>query len=452
MEKKTSETAKDDDNLFNCIQLNNPTVHISSSDKSNIWNDTNYEIMSDFISVKSTVTSGITPTSYIEVKKLQKLLISRKDDIDHILESQPVYAIGIDFQKDSTRPCIACWVDRPLGIHILECLETLFEEQYEAIYQVILEDIEDNNDQNLNNNKKDIIANGIIFSSEAIVTVDSVEPVIFQKFTITARIWAEITSSNILEFEVDVLDCKTGNMLSRTNSPLFKKHGYGYFIDSIEVCVSPIARTSNNNMKSLFTTIGAAFPQKLNRNVELSTIRESNVGGQFNGEFGIVPKIVAQANGNVKYVDSVKSISDEWDVNHCGCGTTGDLWSHHYTAHELDKDGSRRTSYSPRKHSNTWRIWEEMGEFRITITQVLRYKPVKQKFFVFSRPKLILCTMISHNFEITFKDLENLNTKLAKLDNGEIYRNKNDINIKNPDPIIQNLDESIKMKHSFVKV
>ncbi|CAG8577949.1 7036_t:CDS:2, partial [Funneliformis mosseae] len=425
MEKKASETAEDDDNLFNCIQLNKPIVHISSSDKSNIWNDTNYEIMSDFISVKSTVTSGITPTSYIEVKKLQKLLISRKDDIDHILESQPVYAIGIDFQKDSTRPCIACWVDRPLGIHILECLETLFEEQYEVIYQVILVD--------------------------TIVTVDSVDPVIFQKFTITARIWAEITSSNILEFEVDVLDCKTGNMLSRTNSPLFKKHGYGYFIDSIEICVSPIARTPNNNMKSLFTTIGAAFPQKLNRNVELSTVRESSVGGQFNGEFGIVPKIVAQANGNVKYVDSVKSISDEWDVNHCGCGTTGDLWSHQYAAHELDKDGSRRTSYSPGKHSNTWRIWEEMGEFRMTITQVLRYKPVKHKFFVFSRPKLILCTMISHNFEITFKDLENLNTKLAKLDNGEIYRNKNDINIKNPDPIIRNLDESIRMEHSFVK-
>ncbi|CAG8736542.1 8604_t:CDS:2, partial [Funneliformis caledonium] len=246
MEKKTSETAEDDDNLFNCIQLNNPTVHIISNDKSNIWNNTNYEIMLGFISVKSTVTSGITSTSYIE----------------------PVYAIGIDFQKDSTRPCIACWVDKPLGIHILE----------------------------------------------SIVTVDSVDPVIFQKFTITARIWAEITSSNILEFEVDVLDCKTGNMLSRTNSPLFKKHGYGYFIDSIEICVSPIACTPNNNMKSLFTTIGAAFPQNLNRNVELSTVHESSVGGQFNGEFGIVSKIVAQANGNIKYVDSVKSISDEWDV------------------------------------------------------------------------------------------------------------------------------------------
>ncbi|CAI2199564.1 16443_t:CDS:2, partial [Funneliformis geosporum] len=98
---------------FNRIQLNKPTVNIST-ENSNIWNDTYYDVNVEFISIKSTISFGIDATSYIEVEKLQKLLISRKDDIDHVLESQPVYAIGIDFQEDSSRPCIACWVVRPL--------------------------------------------------------------------------------------------------------------------------------------------------------------------------------------------------------------------------------------------------------------------------------------------------------------------------------------------------
>jgi hypothetical protein len=82
---------------------------------------------------------------------LQKLLISRKDDIDHILELQPVYIIGIDFQKNSARPCIACWVAKSLDITVLECLETIFENQFEVIYKIVTPlSINENNKQNLN--------------------------------------------------------------------------------------------------------------------------------------------------------------------------------------------------------------------------------------------------------------------------------------------------------------
>ncbi|CAI2180020.1 2091_t:CDS:2, partial [Funneliformis geosporum] len=77
-----------------------------------------------------------------------ELLISRKDNIDDKLESRRMYAIRIDFQKESTRPFIAYWVDEPLDIQILECIETIFEDQFEAIYQVIsLEDSEDNDNE-----------------------------------------------------------------------------------------------------------------------------------------------------------------------------------------------------------------------------------------------------------------------------------------------------------------
>ncbi|RGB35370.1 hypothetical protein C1646_785439 [Rhizophagus diaphanus] len=104
-----------------------------------------------FITVKATIFPGISDTSYSEAEKLQKLLISRKDDIDHILGLQPVYAIGIDFQKNSTRPCIACWVAKPLDITVLECLETIFEDQFEVIYKIVAPlNINENNNQNLN--------------------------------------------------------------------------------------------------------------------------------------------------------------------------------------------------------------------------------------------------------------------------------------------------------------
>ncbi|CAB5381140.1 unnamed protein product [Rhizophagus irregularis] len=73
----------------------------------------------------------------IQTVKLIQSLLHRKDDIDHILELQPVYAIGIDFQNNSTRPCITCWVAKPFDITVLECLETIFEDQFEVIYKII---------------------------------------------------------------------------------------------------------------------------------------------------------------------------------------------------------------------------------------------------------------------------------------------------------------------------
>ncbi|PKY40603.1 hypothetical protein RhiirA4_415984 [Rhizophagus irregularis] len=97
----------------------------------------NKKFNKNFITVKATIFPGISDISYSEVEKLQKLLISRKDDIDHILELQPVYAIGIDFQNNSTRPCITCWVAKPFDITVLECLETIFEDQFEVIYKII---------------------------------------------------------------------------------------------------------------------------------------------------------------------------------------------------------------------------------------------------------------------------------------------------------------------------
>ncbi|RGB40057.1 hypothetical protein C1646_430223 [Rhizophagus diaphanus] len=139
--KETTINDITNDNPFNYIQFNEPIIN------------TNCEIDSIFITVKATISPGISDTSYIEVEKLQKLLINRKDDIDHILELQPVYTIGIDFQKNSTRPCIACWVAKSLDITVLKCLETIFENQFNIIYKIVTP-LNENNNQNLNNSKE----------------------------------------------------------------------------------------------------------------------------------------------------------------------------------------------------------------------------------------------------------------------------------------------------------
>ncbi|GES72637.1 hypothetical protein GLOIN_2v1733465 [Rhizophagus clarus] len=128
-------TDDNDDNPFSYIQFDEPIVNA------------NCDTDSEFITVKTNIFPGISETSYNEVKKLQQLLISRKDDIDHVLELQPIYAIGVDFQKNSTRPCISCLVAKSLDITVLECLEAIFEDQFEVIYKVVtpLNIIDDDN-------------------------------------------------------------------------------------------------------------------------------------------------------------------------------------------------------------------------------------------------------------------------------------------------------------------
>ncbi|CAG8684314.1 8260_t:CDS:1, partial [Funneliformis mosseae] len=97
-----------DCNPFNSIQFNEPIVNIRSDNESSVCYNSKLRETSEFISTKATMSPGISATSYIEIEKLQELLISRKDDIDDLLKSQSVYAIGIDFQNDSLRPCISC--------------------------------------------------------------------------------------------------------------------------------------------------------------------------------------------------------------------------------------------------------------------------------------------------------------------------------------------------------
>src|SRR6266540_2574571 len=67
----------------------------------------------------------------------------------------------------------------------------------------------------------------------------------------------------------------------------------------------------------------------------------------------------------------------------------------------------------------------------ITITQVLDYRPKAKayRFLSYKKPELLRCPKMAHSLEITFNDLKDFNTNLAKLNKKEPYcNNRNDIN------------------------
>src|SRR5437588_8708092 len=83
----------DNISALNNIRFNEPTVVIKSGDIA--WDDAYGTSVSNFVSVNATISHAIAHT---EVKELFSLLAQRKDDIDRVLDSQPVYAVGPDSQ------------------------------------------------------------------------------------------------------------------------------------------------------------------------------------------------------------------------------------------------------------------------------------------------------------------------------------------------------------------
>ncbi|CAG8737680.1 12122_t:CDS:2, partial [Funneliformis caledonium] len=64
-----------DSNSFNSIQLNEPSVNIRCDNGSSVGYNSKFR---EYFN-KITMSPGISATSYIEIVKLQELLISRKD-------------------------------------------------------------------------------------------------------------------------------------------------------------------------------------------------------------------------------------------------------------------------------------------------------------------------------------------------------------------------------------
>ncbi|RHZ83982.1 hypothetical protein Glove_86g134 [Diversispora epigaea] len=110
----------------------------------------------DYFSVKATIMLGTTATA-----KLEKLLLEQKDAIDNILRSQPVHAVGPNFQQGYSIPCITCYVSKPLEAQVLKNLSSLFDHEF-VIEEQMMEPIDEDTDNNHSDrsNRNTSISNG----------------------------------------------------------------------------------------------------------------------------------------------------------------------------------------------------------------------------------------------------------------------------------------------------
>ncbi|CAG8728385.1 9748_t:CDS:2 [Funneliformis caledonium] len=89
------------DSAYNRIHFDNPIVSIKSG------NNTEHIVASDLFSIDAKLSRGTLAVIHNKAERLYNKLVSKKDAIDCILESQPVFAIGPYFHENNTFPFIA---------------------------------------------------------------------------------------------------------------------------------------------------------------------------------------------------------------------------------------------------------------------------------------------------------------------------------------------------------
>ncbi|RHZ84642.1 hypothetical protein Glove_78g51 [Diversispora epigaea] len=132
-----------------------------------------------------------------------------------------------------------------------------------------------------------------------------------------------------------------GPMLS-DNWPSLRKIGYGYFLDSVEIWVTPIEDKSIPN-KLLYELKEGPWPQQFNTDIDISKVHEYNhsIGASISKDPGVT------LNHNRKNGQEIKSTTKEWELTVDGSCSTGLGWRYRYTAENLH----RRRNFAPGKHS-----------------------------------------------------------------------------------------------------
>ncbi|RGB28344.1 hypothetical protein C1646_673276 [Rhizophagus diaphanus] len=419
------------DIIYNRIHLCPPSI--KSSVKPTVF--------SKFFTVNATISYGPSADKHIEVEQLYKLLIDKKDYIDSILESQPVYYIGPSFYQDYNFPCITCWVTAPLSESTLEQLERIYNDEFKVIYEIIEianhksnssddstlrgsdrpgknksndkkrrrfekeendDDENDNKDYSNNDNDNDNDSSGSdgnsnnsscsddikerkVIKVSSIASVESEGHV--QIFDICihfhANIYNDDESNQMLLISANISECKASQLLNQ-NWKQLSNLGNGYYLKSVTISFFPITDATNN--KNALYELEYYFPKMKNRTVK-------------------------------SLVDT-----DEWHLKTGGSCITGDYWTYEY-----EKRSSDQIQFEPGNHISKWLIGEKMYGFGIKITQVLCFNftaiSIVNKLMDF-KPKLVMCPKVSHTLEINFNDLEDFNKKFISLEyfhNSDIY-------------------------------
>ncbi|RHZ88802.1 hypothetical protein Glove_21g166 [Diversispora epigaea] len=272
----------------------------------------------------------------------------------------------------------------------------------------------DSNGGDDDSNSKDGETNNfILVSSEVIVKVDDVDYA-FQNCIISSHIWAKVdplpNKRSKLKLFININDCRAGEILSN-KWPL----GIGYFLDSVEIWITPIEDESMPN-NSLYKVEDGPKPSNFNKEIE---VLENN----HDFEASIGSGVFFQYNKSKRNERALK-FTTEWELLTDCSSKTGLGWKYQYFANSLFKDRNCRRSFAPGEHSCEWLTFEAMSGFRITITQVLSYKIIDgwQKYNLDIKSKLMqLSPKMAHILEISFNSLKNFNKDFENLRKSENF-------------------------------
>ncbi|CAG8735785.1 31212_t:CDS:2 [Gigaspora margarita] len=416
-----------DTELIN-IELTNPVITINKDSKSKIRNNL---YCTDFISVQSAIYQGTSATSHNLIEQLFSLLSEKKEKIYEILnsqDSQPVYAVGPDFQQGYSVPCIACWVTEPLNISIVEKLSALFDHKFEIVDHVLEirdenmdsaimqnEPLKDNQDNMSECGNENISAtNGSFISVRSVAMAKREE--FFQDFEIHIKLKAKINTNNILEFIIDLFHCGVGDMLNKNDWSL---QGFvGFYLDSLIIEVSPLPDNKEGRL-DLFTLTNGYNPlPPRQENSEVSKGYETNAGLQAS----FFPPGFS-ANCSVTNSHNRMATRDEWKMRMPSSAKTGVKWIYEFQGNDVNRGCPNR-----QLHSGRWYPNEAMTGFRIGIKQILRCRP---KFRYIKLPEIFRkCPQITHTLEVSFNNITNFNEgfnelKVRYTEQQEIYVNFN---------------------------
>ncbi|CAG8542000.1 15982_t:CDS:2 [Gigaspora margarita] len=454
------------------IELIENNITISNEKNSKTYNNTNHIEVQDFISINSSIFQGTSADSYAQIEQLNLLINKNEDEINRMLESQSIYAIGPYFQQSYSVLSIACWVTKPLNKSLIEKLSNLFDNMFEVVEiisdNIINNDINqdkvssDNNhnlpngtqDRNQNsqnieenpnsnenseeneknendeinrnsgenpNNRQRNGGNGNnsknMNNNEETKAAEDKGNKRYQSFYINVLLSAKIKNEAILNFSIEFDQCGVGEMLNKKCQSL-KGWFVGFYLESIIIEVSPITNSANDN-SVVFVSKGTYSPRQIGpKDYEISKGRETNNNIMVNFSS---PTIGASANYSLTNSNSIKTNTYEWEMTVIPCPIEGIKWSYYYKNVNFDKIDDHRMDPNLPPHSGKWIIKDGMKGFKISIKQILgcnikpfcRIKKSKIKFLQIMKT----CPQITHELEVSFNNVTNFNEEFANLVN-----------------------------------
>ncbi|CAB5395029.1 unnamed protein product [Rhizophagus irregularis] len=267
-----------------------------------------------------------------------------------------------------------------------------------------------------NGNRKNSKDKFIDVSSEVKAKINDQN--IFQSFKIDVKLFANITTDDILNLKIDVHECSMGNMISK-NCTALKRLGNGYFLDSVKINASSIY---NNNY--IRFKLKERYPYPENQEIKYS--------GGYGNKLEI-SKELFKAERSETY--STEYMTKRWDLR---CNSENGIeWKWKYNGNKFIHEVNKKLFFTPKEHGIKWKILENSENsnfgkckdfkncgFCIKITQVLHFEFKNFYKYFPHKIQLVSCPTIAHSFTISFNSLADFNKKFINLKEDHIIESE----------------------------